>query len=235
MTILRPGSNVDPNKMLGETTEVSKYFGLEDLDRRISEFVAGRTGFFVELGAADGIEQNNTLYLERLGWRGVLIEPVSWQYDACVRNRPLAKVFNCACVPFGAEGAIEMISMQLMSTIKGALGDREGEWIELASSYGHVPENVTVRARTLSAVLEEAGTVAVDLLVVDVEGYELKVLEGLDFDRFAPDWLVAEDLYTEDVRDYLVGKGYSLVAQLSARERTRDRIYKRVRTSSASR
>src|SRR5271167_2003545 len=124
------------------------YFGLEDLDRLIAEQIPNTPGTFVELGANDGVDQNNTLYFERLGWRGVLIEPIPYLFEACVRNRLLAKVFNYACVPFGQEGSIEMISMGLMSTIKGTLGDREAEWIGRGTgNAAEPPPRIVVPAR----------------------------------------------------------------------------------------
>jgi hypothetical protein len=49
-----------------------------------------------------------------------------------------------------------------------------------------------VQARTLSNVLDEAGVTNVDLLSLDVEGYESYVLRGLDLSRHAPAWLLVE-------------------------------------------
>ena len=59
-------------------------------------------GFYVELGANDGISQSNTLYLEKnLNWRGVLVEPNNRNYLKCVQNRSeLNAIFHNACVSF---------------------------------------------------------------------------------------------------------------------------------------
>ena len=53
---------------------------------------------FVEAGAFDGYEQSNTYWLERFrGWAECLrVEPVPELYREAKRNRPSAKVFNCA-------------------------------------------------------------------------------------------------------------------------------------------
>ena len=51
-----------------------------------------RSGFFVELGAGDGLYLSNTAALEEhLGWTGICIEPVPRQYGELIRNR------RCAC------------------------------------------------------------------------------------------------------------------------------------------
>jgi hypothetical protein len=67
----------------------------------------------------------------------------------------------------------------------------------------------------------------VDLLLLDVEGAELEVLKGLEFDRHAPRMIVAEDTYTDAVADYLSKHGYRLDVILSTRKHTRDCLYKR--------
>ena len=39
------------------------------------EFFGARTGYFVDVGANDPKDMSQTWHLERLGWRGVLVEP----------------------------------------------------------------------------------------------------------------------------------------------------------------
>jgi FkbM family methyltransferase len=208
---------------------VSEYFGLEQLDRVIAEHIHDPAGIFVELGAADGIKHSNTLYFERKGWRGVLIEPVPWQYECCLTNRPLAKVFNCACVPFGEEEFIEMTAVGLMSMIVGAMGGgaREAEWIARGAGLHGEPRLIRAPARTLTSVLEEAGLMSVDLLVLDVEGYEVNVLKGLEFALLPPRWIAAEDAYDDALHDYLIQQGYRMESILSERRFTRDILYSR--------
>jgi FkbM family methyltransferase len=208
-----------------------KYFGLDELDRRIAAHVTEKGGTFVELGAFDGLRQNNTLYFERLGWRGVLIEPNPDAAILCRKNRPLAKVFECACVAADDERMeIPLTICGLMSIVKGARGGGESEdaWISRGEEVQSIQRReVTVKARTLQSVLDEAGVEKVDLLVLDVEGYEISVLEGIDFDRSAPHWIVGEDDYDDTLKDYLAGYGYECEAILLERRFTRDLLYKR--------
>jgi hypothetical protein len=49
-----------------------------------------------------------------------------------------------------------------------------------------------VPARPLSSLLDEAGICRVDLLSLDVEGYEAQALRGLDLSRHAPMWILVE-------------------------------------------
>ena len=58
-----------------------------------------------------------------------------------------------------------------------------------------------VPARTLSSILDETRAPEIDLLSLDVEGYEADVLAGLDLDRHAPRWIVVEvDMRAERAR-----------------------------------
>ncbi len=208
-----------------------QFFGLDELERCIAEHVTAKTGTFIELGAFDGISQSNTLYFERLGWRGVLIEPNPEAANLCRQNRPLAKVFECACIASSDERQeIKLTTCGLMSVVKGARGGGEAEdaWIARGEQVQSIQRGeVVTKARTLQSVLDEAGVGAVDLLVIDVEGYEISVLEGVDFNRSAPRWIVAEDDYDDTLKDYLLNHGYESEAVLLERRFTRDLLYKR--------
>jgi FkbM family methyltransferase len=172
---------------------------LHDLDAALQRHLPERGGVFVEAGAFDGYEQSNTYFLERFrDWTGVLVEPVPELYREATRNRPGAQVFNCALGT--EEQAGDELTMRyggLMSIVAGAQGDdaHDSEHVEQAFAYRlEDPYDFTVTARTLTSVLEEAGIDHVDLLSLDVEGYEANVLRGLDLDRFGPRYLLIEML-----------------------------------------
>lgn len=205
------------------------FYGLDQLDARIAEHVTATTGSFVELGAYDGITQNNTLHFEEKGWRGILIEPVPAAYEACRRNRPLAQVFNCACVPHEYPGStVSMTAVGLMSLVNGFYSrpEEEAAWIERGEKVQNIARSeVVVAAKTLDSILVEASLPRPDLLVLDVEGAELKVLQGLDLSKHRPRHIVAEDAYSSVVQDHLRKFGYVLRATLLERRFTRDLLY----------
>ncbi len=79
--------------------------GLNQIDLRlIKEMGFMENGFFVELGANNGVDQSNTYLLQKnYGWTGLLIEPSPVKYLECLVNRDFANVpaMRCAaCVPF---------------------------------------------------------------------------------------------------------------------------------------
>ena len=72
------------------------FFGHHNLDQKLCEFLNYKDGFFVELGANDGIRQSNTFYFEKnLNWRGILIEPIKSKFIKC--NKKILDIFKTSC------------------------------------------------------------------------------------------------------------------------------------------
>ncbi len=165
---------------------------LHDMDRKLDELFDRDGGFFVEAGGFDGYTQSNTYYLERFrGWRGILVEPMPELAAEARLNRPGARVVECALVADGyGSDTIEMDFGDLWSTVTGVHDDN---WAAGGVVLGWRDQRrERVAARPLSRVLDEAGSPQVDLLSLDVEGYETEALNGLDFSRHAPRWILVE-------------------------------------------
>jgi len=82
-----------------EVTYPAQFGEDHELERRFR----GRTGYFLDIGAADGYEFSNTYRLEQLGWTGVLIEANPAEAAACTTARPRSRVVNCAAVAPGTD------------------------------------------------------------------------------------------------------------------------------------
>jgi FkbM family methyltransferase len=210
---------------------------LHDMDRKLDAALDRDGGFFVEAGANDGFTQSNTYWLERFrGWCGILIEPMPVYVEECRRERPATPVVHAALVPADYEGeTVRMHFGDLMSTVHGAHGDAaaEHEWVGPGLVLGwRDPYEAEVPARTLSSILEEHQAPEVDLLSLDVEGFEPQALRGLDFDRHAPRWIVVEAHNLEAGRSAIedvLGDRYVLEEQVSPL----DLLYRRRDVASA--
>lgn len=71
-------------------------------------------------------------------------------------------------------------------------------------------------AKPLSTILDEGKAPALmDVLSLDVEGAELEVLMGVDFDRHNFRFMVIECRNIDRMRSFLEAKGYTLLDQLT--------------------
>jgi FkbM family methyltransferase len=165
------------------------------------------------------VTQSNTAYFARhRGWRGLLIEPIPDLASRCRLARPESVVENCALVPVGADGrSVPMTYCGLMSVV-------EGGWSDPAAERNHVDigrqiqslmtYHVDVQGRSISTLLDQHKMTHVDLLSLDVEGFERQALEGLDLSRHRPSFILVEARFREEIEDLLLPH-YEAVAQLS--------------------
>jgi FkbM family methyltransferase len=198
------------------------YAALYAMDRKLQKYLAFKGGVFIEAGANDGIAQSNTYFLEKkLQWSGLLVEPVPKYYRMCQHARR-AKTVNCALGPFESEGTqLEILAGGLMSiptsVDRDFLHDRS---VEEHAAFGarefgaRAPELIRTPVRALSNLLDEHKIERVDFFSLDVEGFELEVLKGLDMVRHRPGLILIETRQPERVAG-LLGSRYSLVEAFS--------------------
>ena len=199
------------------------------MDLEIADLIALRKGFYCELGAYDGVRQSNTLHLEMFrGWRGVLIEPVSENFQLLIRNRSSRRnrLVRAASVGFDFVGLEMPIAVGgLMSTPmvgKSDISDpKENAAVgrqnqrRFAGTEAEPPIEMSP-ALTLTRIFDENQCPReIDLLSLDVEGGEIEVLSGLDFDKYRVEWIVVESRNPSDMVEYLASSGYVLVRSLT--------------------
>jgi FkbM family methyltransferase len=195
---------------------------LNELDVKLEQYLDFDRGVFIEAGANDGIAQSNTLYFEKYRrWRGLLIEPIPELAAACRRNRRRCLVEHAALVPFDhPTSTIEMRFCNLMSVVRGGMKspDEEEEHVRLGCELQGVESRVVqVPTQTLTSILDRHGLRQIDLFSLDVEGFELSVLRGLDFDKYRPRFLLVEARYRQEI-DQFLDPLYRPVAELSVHD-----------------
>jgi len=175
----------------GEDLLIWKYFG-ETND-----------GFFVEIGANDPENLSQTLFLEHHGWHGILVEPQSSCCERLRQIRPQAQIFQVACGSPDQRGkALFQIS--------------ENNALSKLSSNSPVSPEIKfeeVQVVTLDDILNQAQNPQIDFISIDVEGFELQVLQGFNIAKHQPKLLLIEDNFSQrlNVHRYLKRNGYRLV------------------------
>jgi FkbM family methyltransferase len=180
-----------------------------NMHEKILKYLSYSDGFFIEVGANNGFNQSNTYYLEKFrSWKGILIEGIPELYQECLIERSRSQVINCALVSQDfSEPHITMKYAGLMSLVNGTLEDQEQEKIYIqngAMAQGYLSSyEIEVPARTLTSILDEHDVKEIDFFSLDVEGFELSVLQGLDFNKYRPKYMLIETSFKKDVDDYL--------------------------------
>lgn len=164
-----------------------------------------KKGFFIEVGAVDGITFSNTYYFEKLGWRGICFEPHPNQYQqARLFRQNVEQTAICK-----KDGQIDLY-------ISGSYPD----WSSTIKS-NDASDKISVKCKTLNTVVKENKIKRLDLLSIDVEGAEVEVLQGLDFNYLKPKIIIIEFLNkmnqeNTEIKKFMQNLPYKLVHQTYA-------------------
>ncbi len=186
-----------------ESLLTRKSFALNQLDLKLVPYLNWEKGFFIEAGANDGISQSNTLYFEKYkSWQCLLIEAIPELAAKCRINRPKSAVENYALVPFDyGQNYVKMYYCNLMSFVDGAMESEEEKKVHLTTGCQVQNINntyeISVPATTLTAILDKHRVENIDCFSLDVEGFELNVLQGIDFDKYQPKLILIEVRYRD--------------------------------------
>jgi len=181
-----------------------------------------REGYFIEIGAYDGISLSNTFAFENIGWKGLLIEANPDVAEQCRKNRPGGRVIHAAV---GAPGHGNSI---IFHAVSGEQGDEMLSFINPGSadltrfqSEGKTIRQIKVPLRTMDSILEEVRPKEIDFVTIDVEGGEMDVLKGFDLARFEPNVVVLENNTGNSdypVLRYMTQQGYRRFHTLGCNE-----------------
>ena len=160
--------------------------------------------FFVEIGAMDGVSFDPLYeHVVTNGWHGLLVEPLQDMFSQLKQTYRNQKglIFENAAIA-DAPGTKKMFRVSLEAVDKGLVP----YWAKGISSFfedrneiggagvsSEIFEQIqphvmceTVRCETLNNLLLKHNIKKIDILQIDVEGYDYNVLKQVDFRRFSP-------------------------------------------------
>lgn len=159
-----------------------------------------RSGVYLDVAANDPIGISNTFFFDAcLGWDGVCVE-ANPQYLA-----GLHRVRSCALVPTclsDVDG--RKVEFGLHSALSGVMGENKNERGVWKKGAGTVLE---MKCSTVEKELELYEVEVVDYFSLDVEGHELQVLKGVDFEK------VVFNVITVEAREERVGPIQTLLEE----------------------
>jgi FkbM family methyltransferase len=186
-------------------------------------------GFFLDIGAHDGLDINNTVFFEReLGWKGICIEPMKNRFDSLVKNR------NCICINgcvSNIEGEEDFIIFPEYTDMLSGLAKTFDEKIKnlvdskIKEQNNDSSKTIKVKSFILNNILEEYKINHIDFVSLDTEGAELSILETIDFEKINIDFFTIENNnYDNKIKKFMKSKGYKLIEVLNC-----DELYKKIK------
>jgi len=168
-------------------------------------------GYFVEIGAGDGITLSNTWLLEKKwDWNGLLVEPNPANEESLEQNRTATVDTRCIAAETGNVVSFACTDIPEFSHMISARDDFHSD--TTSRDVEQVLERQTVSLTDLFQ--EHRVPNQVDYLSVDIEGMELEALSSCDFDRYDIKVITVEHNYREDTQqiiELLRQKGFVLV------------------------
>jgi len=205
-------------------TNVYSHNAEDVLLRLFCEMSAGYRGFYVDIGAFHPVIASNTNYFYQHGWSGINID--ANPYSIKEFNKERERDINIASGVSDGYDEMEYYFFGEGATINTF--DKK-----LAVSFekefnAKIKEIKKVKVQPINAILAEhlPSGQHIDFMTIDVEGFELKILKAMDFNKYSPEYLLLEDLVIankgfekiekSELCCFLKEKGYSIVGAVES-------------------
>jgi FkbM family methyltransferase len=174
-------------------------------------------GNFFDVGAFEPIIISNSYHFEKNGWNVYCFEANPSSVEKLQKERK--NVFNYAVYDKDSDKATFNVVLSNGWTAGFSA-------IELSDAVSKVfpcdnkeITQIQVKQKTLNNILKNDlndAILQIDILKIDVEGGELKVLKGLDINKYNPKIILVENIdNNKNIYDYLTSFGYVLDKHIS--------------------
>ena len=186
-----------------------KSYAMNNEDTAILNYFKDRkNGFYVDVGCYHPIHRNNTHLLHMQNWSGVNIDTSKFSIDLFNYMRPNDLNYNCAIS--NKDEDVKLYFQKDFSLLNTIQIDHAKKFMQ-----GNIKEK-TIKAFTLDKILNESiyKNSKIDFLDIDIEGADLKALEGLSLDKFKPELICVEihekEIDRSELYKFLINKNYEL-------------------------
>jgi FkbM family methyltransferase len=173
-------------------------------------------GFFIDIGANDGISISNTYVLENLGWKGICIEPQPDVFIELEKNR------RCDCYNVAlfsqASDSMEFLQVKQDPGYKNAINGGSGikgvmpyNLKKKLKNYGEI-KTIKVKTMAFAEIMKNyPGINYIDFMSIDTEGAEMNILKMIDFSKYHFGLIAIENNTPRDtMQKYMRQRGYEV-------------------------
>tara|TARA_B100000989_G_C19419712_1_gene418070 strand:- start:143 stop:886 length:744 start_codon:yes stop_codon:yes gene_type:complete len=212
---------------------LNRYSCRGNIDQSLREIIKPeKGGFFLEVGAYNGFSESVSLRFEKeFKWKGLLIEPNPIHFKYLKRNRPENICLNLICLSKNfLNKKLFLKNLNQMSYIIDDKGN---------SYFRHYPrdkidnlaketlsgnfEKLSCKVETLQNIFREHKIKKIDLAIIDVEGAEIELLKGIDFNEVNIEYFCIETYNFKVLNAFMTKKNYILIKRIHKE----DYVYKK--------
>jgi FkbM family methyltransferase len=165
----------------------------------------GRSVRFVNIGANDGLAGDPLReFIITRGWTGILVEPVPFVFARlAIAYRGRKGVF-CENAAISEENGTKLFWHVRRNEVLPPGYDQVGSFDKeqvlkheqgLFPGLGAFLESIPVPTLTVDRLIEKHGFGGVDVVLIDTEGYDARIVNGIDLARLSPDLIVYENAH----------------------------------------
>ncbi|QNM86257.1 FkbM family methyltransferase [Polaribacter pectinis] len=184
----------------------------------LEKYLKLNKGFYIDVGCNHPIQYSNTFLLYRKGWSGITIDLNKELISLHKLERKGDIQINTAIADKNESVKVYEFSEDGVNTINKDFYD------EIKNHANLISDSRTIDTLTLNEIIEEHKVSKIDLLCIDVEGHDFKVLQSINLKKYRPKLIVVEmldnfdfkNLSESEIFSYLKENNYKLVGYLIA-------------------
>ena len=172
-----------------------KSYSMDGEDVVISNYFKNKEkGFYIDIGCYHPIHRNNTFLLFKKGWQGMNVDIHDFSIELFNYARPKDLNYN-----FAVSNKNEKIKMFFQKELSQLSTIDQNQAIKVFQ--GTIKEK-EIQSYTLNEILNfsKLNNKKIDLLDIDVEAADLKVLQGLSFEKFNPE-LICIEIHEKNLKE----------------------------------
>lgn len=169
---------------------------------------------FVDIGCNHPTVHSNSHFFESAhGFKVIAVDALAEIHALWRSTRPAADFVECAVGSSEGELSFDVVEGSdidsMFSSVTGASQKKVATAVRTR----------TVKVRRIADILAERGVERAAILSMDIEGYELQALQGIDFSRFSAGVFIVENngnmgMGDNEIRDLMIRNGYKYHARI---------------------